>query len=127
MLTQHFALSELDCSCGCSLPPRILERLRRVAYALEVIRSEIGQPLAVISGYRCASRNRVVGGAPASRHLLGDAVDLQSQGLTGVELRAVIERLIRDRRIPEGGVGTYASKVLTCHYDLRPTKARWHG
>lgn len=125
-LTQHFALSELDCSCGCSLPPRILDRLRRLATALEVMRAEIGQPLTVISGYRCASRNRAVGGAPASRHLIGDAADLQAQGLTGAELRAVIERLISQRRVPDGGLGTYASKVLTCHYDLRPTRARWH-
>lgn len=125
-LSQHFALAELDCQCGCSLPTPVLRRLRRLAYALEVIRAEVGEPVQVISGYRCAARNRAVGGAVHSRHLEGDAADIQVQGRTGRELRETIERLINAGRIPEGGLGTYADRALTCHYDLRPMRARWH-
>lgn len=125
-LTQHFRLAELDCQCGCSMPPRVLARLKRVAYALEIIRAEVGEPIKVISGYRCRARNKAVGGAAASRHIEGDAVDIQVEGRTGAELREIVEQLINAGRIPEGGLGTYADRVLTCHYDLRPMRTRWH-
>ena len=36
-----------------------------------------GVPLVVISGRRTAAQNRHVGGAPRSRHLLGQAIDVQ--------------------------------------------------
>lgn len=124
-LTQHFALSELDCRCGCTVPARVLARLRRLAQALEVIRAEVGAPVMVISGYRCRARNKAVGGAAASRHIEGDAVDIQVDGRTGEELRDLIEELISQGRVPDGGLGTYADRRLTVHYDLRPMRARW--
>lgn len=124
-LTQHFALSELDCRCGCTVPARVLARLRRLAQALEVIRAEVGAPVMVISGYRCRARNAAVGGARASRHIQGDAADIQVEGLTGDELREIAEELISSGRIPDGGLGTYADRRLTFHYDLRPLRARW--
>lgn len=126
MLTQHFALEELDCSCGCPLPRPVLQRLQRLAQALEVLRAELGQPVQVISGYRCPGRNRAVKGARSSRHIEGDAVDIQVAGMTGGALRDILERLIAERRIPDGGLGTYADRPRTCHYDQRTLRARWH-
>jgi uncharacterized protein YcbK (DUF882 family) len=108
------------------MQPEILDRLRSLAVSLEIIRAEINRPLMVISGHRCAERNARVGGAPASRHLMGDAVDLQARGMTGADLRRVAESLIAARKIPDGGLGTYADRPLTLHYDQRGVKARWH-
>lgn len=125
-LAQHFALSELRCACGCAMQPEILDRLRSLAVSLEIIRAEIKRPLAVISGHRCAQRNALIGGARASRHLMGDAVDVQAQGMTGLDLQRVAESLIVGRKIPEGGLGTYAERPLTLHYDQRGVRARWH-
>lgn len=125
-LTTHFSLDELRCSCDCAVPPRILDRLRTLAQSLEIIRAEIQRPLLVISGFRCAERNARVGGAPASRHLMGDAADLQARGMTGAELRRVAESLIAARKITEGGLGTYVDRPLTLHYDQRGVRARWH-
>lgn len=124
-MTPHFRLEELRCKCGCTVPPKQLERLGVLAAALEVLREELGQPVNVISGYRCPKRNVAVGGAPLSRHLFGDAADLQVDGQTGVTLLEVAERLIAEGRMPEGGLGVYRSKPLTLHYDCRGTKARW--
>jgi hypothetical protein len=53
-------------------------------------------------------------------------VDIQVEGHTGQSLAALIEGLIALGKMPDGGLGTYSSKRLTCHYDLRRTKARWH-
>lgn len=43
---------------------------------LERIRSAIGKPLQIVSGYRSPSHNRAVGGARRSYHLQGRAADL---------------------------------------------------
>jgi uncharacterized protein YcbK (DUF882 family) len=44
---------------------------------LESLRVECAFPFVINSGYRCASRNAEVGGAPGSYHLLGRAVDIR--------------------------------------------------
>lgn len=108
------------------MPEEVLRRIRALAGALEVIRAAVGKPVQVISGYRCPAHNRKVGGAVNSRHTWGDAVDIQVQGMSGEELRNLVEQLIARKQLPDGGVGTYSKKVLTLHYDLRGIRARWH-
>ena len=80
----------------------------------------------IISGYRCEARNRKVGGAPNSRHPWGDAADIQVHGWAGRDLRELAELLIGRGKLRNGGIGTYARKPLTLHYDLRAIAARWH-
>jgi len=43
---------------------------------LQQLRDELDAPVMVLSAYRSMSHNRDVGGAPASRHLLGRAFDV---------------------------------------------------
>ena len=43
---------------------------------LQSLRIRLGKPLIVRSGYRSPSHNRAVGGAPASKHMLGTAFDI---------------------------------------------------
>ena len=43
---------------------------------LQSLRNRLGKPLIVRSGYRSPSHNRAVGGAPASKHMLGTAFDI---------------------------------------------------
>lgn len=124
-LTPHFALSELRCRCGCSAEPALVASLARVAQALEQLRAAIGRPVQVISGHRCPKRNRQVGGSPRSQHMAGTAVDVQVEGMTGVQLRQVVERLIAEGLVPDGGIGTYADRPWTLHYDQRTVRARW--
>jgi uncharacterized protein YcbK (DUF882 family) len=124
-MTPHFSLAELDCKCGCDAPARVLARLAELAEALEVLREYIGAPINVISGYRCPKRNVAVGGAPLSRHLYGDAADIQVDGFTGVQLLEVAEELIAAGTLPEGGLGIYRSKPMTLHYDCRGKRTRW--
>lgn len=71
-LSPHFSTREFACHhCG-----RV-----RIAWGLvarlELTRAFVGRPLVVVSGYRCEVHNRAIGGAPRSRHLAGDAVDLK--------------------------------------------------
>ena len=43
---------------------------------LQSLRDRLGKPLIVRSAYRSPSHNRAVGGAPASKHMLGTAFDI---------------------------------------------------
>ena len=48
------------------------------------------------------------------------------QGWGGRDLRELAELLIARGTLRNGGIGTYARKPLTLHYDLRSIAARWH-
>jgi zinc D-Ala-D-Ala carboxypeptidase len=84
-LTPHFSLEELCVTQQRRLdnrpPPDVVERLRRTAEQMEVVREILGGlPITVTSGYRSAAVNRAVGGVPRSAHLTGGAVDFNCHG-----------------------------------------------
>ncbi len=63
---------------------------------LQDIRDEIQEPLQVNSGYRSPAYNTGVGGASWSRHMYGDAADIQSGSYSVEELGVVCEALGAD-------------------------------
>lgn len=76
----HFSYSEVKCRCGGRYAscPRIWTK-RKTFAMMEKYRAKSGQPLAVVSGCRCPSMNRAVGGSPTSRHLTGLACDVPAR------------------------------------------------
>ena len=82
--------------------PELLDRL-------DVVRSRFGRPLNLLSAYRSPYHNARVGGAPMSRHLVGDAGDLAVVGLD----KELIERLAREEGFR--GFGYYNTFL---HVDL---------
>lgn len=81
-LTPHFTLAELTASSTArrlgldnTPPPELVPRLVFVAEMLERIRSTLGVPIIVTSGYRGLAVNRAVGGVTSSDHTQGHAVD----------------------------------------------------
>ncbi len=54
---------------------RALESLRYTALHLDRVRSLLGAPVLVSSGYRSPRVNEAVGGSKRSQHILGQAVD----------------------------------------------------
>lgn len=122
-LTENFHLSEFDCKDGTPVPDELLPNVKELAKNLQVIRDEIGQPLYISgSGYRTPEHNKKVDGAPKSQHLTASAADISSPGMSPEDLAAVIERLIIEERVKQGGIGVYAGFV---HYDIRGKRARW--
>lgn len=111
----HFTPQELACRCG--------GRGCRGAYwhdaafldALEALRKEMGRPLKINSGHRCAIWNAVVGGVPGSQHRR-IAVDIALKGHDGRALVAAAERC--------GFTGIGIAKTFI-HLDRRETPARW--
>ena len=82
-LTQHFTLAELTASTTAQRlrldntpPPELMPRLVRTAEMLERIRSTLGVPVVVTSGYRSRAVNAAVGGVTSSDHAQGHAADI---------------------------------------------------
>jgi uncharacterized protein YcbK (DUF882 family) len=50
------------------------------------------------------------------------AGDLTTKSKTPKQLAAIIEKLIAEKKMKQGGLGIYPGFV---HYDVRGTKARW--
>lgn len=79
MLSKHFSENEFwcqgedqgTCSCGHSLYVD-----QRLIDLLEQLRSNIGGPLEISSGYRCRVHNKAIGGASSSQHCDGTAADV---------------------------------------------------
>lgn len=82
-LTPHFKLAELTASARARAegidntpPPELVPRLVRTAEMLERIRSTLGVPVIVTSGYRGRKLNELVGGVTSSDHTQGHAADI---------------------------------------------------
>lgn len=99
-LSEHFRLSEFTYSrvaiengIDNTPPPEVVQALQALCrLVLEPLREKAGgQPMHILSGYRCAELNRRVGGVVRSQHLTGEAADVYM-----VSLR----RLLQVLRLP---------------------------
>ncbi len=90
---------------------------------LEALRSVLGDPIKVVSGYRCPSYNKKIDGAKQSQHMLGRAADIQCDGSYPY---AVAEAAEGVHPFDIGGIGRYDTFT---HVDVRGCyggkKARW--
>ncbi|SMG35469.1 YcbK family protein [Sphingobacterium psychroaquaticum] len=122
-LTKNFTREEFDCKDGTQVPVQFLDNVRTLAINLQVLRDHIGEPVLITgSGYRTPAHNKAVGGAPLSQHLTASGGDINAKNYTPKKLAAVIEKLIAEGKMKQGGIGVYPGFV---HYDIRGTKARW--
>ncbi len=122
-MTPHLKRKEFDCKDGTIVPEEFMLNLQTLCVCLEVLRDELKTPVSITgSGYRTESHNKEVGGAKNSQHLYAKAADINAKGYTPKQLYDAIERLIKEGRMLQGGLGLYKSFV---HYDIRGTKARW--
>jgi peptidoglycan hydrolase-like protein with peptidoglycan-binding domain len=122
-LTSSFAASEFACHDGSKTPEKVLANLKVLAQQLEVLKEAAGgASITINSGYRSPRYNTSVGGAENSQHLYGRAADIVVAGMTPKQVTALIEKLIKEGKMMEGGLGRYSTFV---HYDTRGSKARW--
>jgi uncharacterized protein YcbK (DUF882 family) len=107
-LSLNFSRSEFVCShCGRRVGPVVA-----LVDVLQRLRTEIGAPLVIVSGYRCVEHNRKVGGTRTSEHLRGRAADFRRGLVRPEQARAAGAR----------GIGTRAGWVI--HVDMRTTAVR---
>lgn len=102
-LLQYFSAWEFKCQhCG-ELPVLDGELVKR----LDALRRLVGRPLKIVSGYRCPTSNKRVGGHPESEHLWGRAADIPA-GYATVE---------QCKQVGFIGIGTKRGHVV--HVDMR--------
>ncbi len=101
---------ESMCSCGCGFD--ITEPTRT---HFNQIRAKFGKPLVVTGPARCKSHNAKVGGAPNSRHIKGDALDISIAGMTFTDTVRLVGLAIE-----EGAKGIGIAKSFI-HIDFRPS------
>jgi uncharacterized protein YcbK (DUF882 family) len=121
--SKNLSWAELACKDGTPYPEQWrTTRARDLAAAFEAVRDAVGLPLVVLSGYRTSAHNRSIGGARASQHVEGRALDLlPPRGWTVTQLAAVVAGVPAVR-----GIGVYPTFV---HLDVRPSERRavWRG
>jgi uncharacterized protein YcbK (DUF882 family) len=109
-ITEHFSRAEFrDRRTGMShVDVTLVDHLER-------LRTIVGQPLNIVSGYRSPTTNAAVGGAQESQHLKGWAADIP-------EGYATVDQALRAGFTGIGSKGKWA-----VHVDVRdtPTVERW--
>lgn len=122
-LTKNFHAREFKSRDGMEVPANLLCNLQAVAEQLQILRDHLKAPIHLNSGFRSPAHNKAVGGAANSQHLLAKAADITTRDKTPKQLAAVIEKLIKDGKMKNGGVGIYKGFV---HYDIGSPR-RWNG
>ena len=120
MLSPHISRAEFACKCGCDQ----CYADSRLLSGLEKLRALSGEPLFILSGYRCQTHNSKIGGAPHSYHLYGKAADVRLGRPGKLSLVQMFNLAERVKEFREGGIGVYPEQVFI-HVDTRNFRARW--
>lgn len=116
MDSPYFTREEFQCKCGCGHDTVDAELL----LVLERLRYHFNEPVYISSGCRCEIHNRVVGGSPTSKHVLGRAADIRVRNIEPVEVQDYLIKQYPNQY----GIGCY--KNFT-HIDTRSSRSRWEG
>lgn len=115
-VSTNFSLHEFQCTGSGQVHDHVM-LCEDLLDRLQKLRTAIGRPIIINSGFRCPIRNTQVGGSPTSQHLQGRAVDIRVNGITPVQIAAAAEG------VGFKGIGTYNTFV---HLDTRVgPRARW--
>lgn len=100
-LTPNFSLTELTRSEAAirlgfsnTPPPDAVLALRALCEnVLEPLREALGRPIRINSAYRGPTANKSVGGSSTSQHVLGEAADIEVEGIDNMTLAKKIVEL----------------------------------
>jgi uncharacterized protein YcbK (DUF882 family) len=96
--------------------------VQKLASNLQVLRNELNCPIKINIAYRPVFWELKQERSGNSKHTLCIAADIVVKKFTTKELKDIIENLIIEGKMSEGGLGIYNSFI---HYDIRGSKARW--
>jgi uncharacterized protein YcbK (DUF882 family) len=118
-LSEHFVSTEFDCHCknkACTSTLIDTDLINK----LEELRVKWGQPIHIISGYRCSAHNAKVGGKVGSYHLVGKAADIDTSTLQDV---LGLDNIVLDCQVFDGLGVNY--KQNFAHVDTRGYRVRF--
>lgn len=106
-------------------PERLWPNVIPLVRVLDQVRSQINQPMKLISVYRSPAYNKSVGGASKSEHMDFTAADFTVPGSgSGPVDWAQIVHGLRVRKLFSGGIGVYPGQNFV-HVDVRGYNANW--
>ena len=123
ILTKNFTKSEFECKDGSLMPVDVLENIDTLARQLQRVRDITERPIRITNAYRSPEHNKKVGGVKNSQHLYGTAADIQIRNMTPKQVYNLLNKLMDEGIILQGGLGLYRSFV---HYDFRGERVRWN-
>jgi len=121
-LTENFSLHEFDCNDGTPVPDELLHNVEALAEQLQILRDYLGERIMISSAYRHPAYNKKIGGKSNSYHLKAMAADITVKSKTPRQLKAIVEKLIEQKKVKFGGIGLYPGFL---HVDIRRQAARW--
>jgi len=99
-LSENFTLEELlITSTGLPNKPtdaEIANLKALVVNILQPLRTHLGKPIQITSGFRSAAVNKAIGGSATSQHKIGQAADFHVDGMTNQQ---IIDK-IRELKLP---------------------------
>jgi len=109
-ITKDFSAEEFACKGTGEV--KVSDEL---VHRLQQLRDYLGVPVVITSGYRSPEHNASVNGAPNSRHISGEAADIQAEGVSMAELAEAAKKFFGD-----GGIGSSYSNHV--HVDVGPAR-----
>lgn len=121
-LTKNFTIEEFNSKDGSEMPYPVYLNVLKVAYNLQALRNIINVPIGINSAYRSKEHNKSINGVVNSKHITGEAADIVVYSIKPDKLYLLIDQLIKEEKLLEGGLGLYDTFI---HYDIRGYRARW--
>lgn len=92
---ENFKTSEFECKCGCGTNKEKPAHIMNLQVARNTLCRKYGRTIriVVISGTRCTTHNKNVGGVKDSTHLLSYASDIYSPDLPTRELYYALKKM----------------------------------
>jgi len=115
--SKSFHDKEFVCRDGSYIPMK-----DRAIEMIQAVRDELDKPIIINSAYRSPAYNKKIGGAPASKHMLAEAIDFSVPGMRPVDVYAVVLYVVQTKFKNLGGIGLYDTFV---HVDCRNSSTRW--
>ena len=124
-LSKNFYQDEF--ACHCREATCVVDKIHPELIAgLQELRDLHRRPISILSGGRCPTHNKRIGGSERSQHLPDAkgyvrAADIVLSGYNGKEAYTLALRVPEFKR---GGIGLYPGQGFI-HVDVRGTRARW--
>ncbi|NRA68538.1 MAG: DUF882 domain-containing protein [Pseudobacteriovorax sp.] len=111
---RSFSKKELQCPLTkkCEMNDVFMDKL-------QALRDEFDHPMIITSGFRSPEHNKAVGGSKNSRHLVGEAVDISTKGMSAIRKHKLLELAFAF------GFNGIAQAKTYVHIDTRKTNSTW--
>lgn len=124
-LTPHFDVKEFDCKCGERHGTKLDTNLLTIGEKLFTVLD--CSKIIVVSGYRCTTHDKAVGGSGTGFHTMGQAMDIRAYDKKGNKIpSAKVACALEDMGVYGIGLNCGGNEYNT-HADTRPASRKWFG